>query len=273
LVSLLSNNELLIVEGNAGEVVLAGTREVSTGCAWNAVKGSARWIAGVLTVVMVLGLIIVLIHFSTNVNVRIILDDVAESGRLPEYAGWYSAFGVIALWSSAVFVFVASRYGAFQSGSRRRFLVTYALIIGLLALDALLLFHEWIGLKLVHMTETDKNAATRSRLESIVFAVYVLIAVVWAWWSREQILKSPWPLLTLGILRFGASISLDLLPYLVDVRSIVVETTLAVLEELLKLVGIGGLAVYGYLLAVPHLRPRYSASAGEFASKRSGGGL
>ena len=216
-----------------------------------------KWIALVLVVTGILGAVIVLVHFATDVNVRIILSDPAETALLPEYAGWYSHIGVLVLWASSIFGLVSSRFGSFQSGVGRRFVRSFAVILGLIARDDLFLIHEWLGLKLAQLTKASDIASARSALEAIVFASYIAIGAFWVWAYRSSILRGPWPLFALGGLGFGGSILLDLLPYVADVfepDSLIVETSMAVLEDLLKLVGIGGLALFGYLIALPHLQ-------------------
>ena len=224
---------------------------------WEPIVRRWRWVALVLAIVGLLGAIILLIHFATDINVRIILSDPAETALLPEYAGWYSNLGVLVLWSSSIFSFVSSRYGWFEIHERRRFVTWFAAILAVIAIDDLFMIHEWIGLKLAQLTEANDLASARSALEIFVFALYVLAGAYWVWRYRRDIVQSPWPLLALGLLGFAVSIGLDLLPYVSDrfePNSMVVETTMAVLEDLIKLVGIGGLATYGYLIGVPHLQ-------------------
>lgn len=220
---------------------------------WTAIRHQWRWLALVTGTVFLLGVIILIIYYTTDVNVRVILDDPSETALLPEYAGLYSNIGVIVLWTSAIVGLVSAKFGRFRSRDSRRFLIAYSGIIAFLAMDDLLMFHESGGLILARMTNTDDLARTRSALESIVFAVYILVILVWAWKFKDQIWRSPWPLLVLGGLGFAASIGLDLAPYVIPAlegQPMRVETTMAVAEDLLKMLGIGGLAAFAFALAL-----------------------
>lgn len=113
------------------------------------------------------------------------------------------------------------------------------------------------GLILARISDAEDIGRTRSALETIVFAVYILVIMIWAWKYRVRIWNSPWPLMALGGLGFAASIGLDLAPYVIpslENQPMRVETMLAVAEDLLKMVGIGGLAAYGCALALPPLK-------------------
>lgn len=206
----------------------------------------------VVSIVFLLGAIILLIYFTTDVNVRIILSDPAETALLPEYAGFYSNLGVLVLWTSAVIGAVSAWRGRFPSSEEKRFLWSYVAIIGFLSLDDLFMLHEWMGLILARMTNAEDIGSARSALEAYVFAVYVVIIFIWLWINRIRVWNSPWPLLVLGGFGFAISIGLDLAPYLLtslEDAPLRVQTTLAVAEDLAKLLGIGGLAAYGMLVA------------------------
>ena len=211
----------------------------------------------VLGIVFLLGVVILLIYYTTDVNVRVILSDPAETALLPEYAGLYSSIGVLVLWTAAVLGFVSTRFGWFSTPEHRRFLLTYSVIIGFLALDDLLMIHEWGGLILARLSNAEDIGKTRSALEAFVFAVYILVILAWAWSYRVRIFQTPWPLMALGGLGFAASIGLDLAPYVITAlenQPQRTETVLAVAEDLLKMVGIGGLAAYGFALALNPMR-------------------
>lgn len=223
---------------------------------WSAVQQQWRWLALVLGTVFLLGVVILVIYYSSHVNVRVILSDPAETALLPEYAGLYSSIGVIVLWTAAIVGFVSSRFGEFVSQAHRTFLATYAGIIGFLALDDLFMIHEWGGLILARISGASDIASARSALEALVFALYIFAFVVWMWKYRVRIWNSPWPLLALGGLGFAASIGLDLAPYILpslENQPLRIETLLAVAEDLFKMVGIGGMAAYGFAMALPPL--------------------
>ena len=224
---------------------------------WKSIQDQVKWLALVCGVVILLGVVILVIYYTTDVNVRIILSDPAETALLPEYAGLYSSIGVLVLWTAAIFGFVSAGFGRFRAPSQRRFLLGYSVIIGFLALDDLLMFHEWGGLILARWSGAEDGGTARSALEAIVFAVYVCVILVWMWKSRIQIWHSPWPLMLLGGLGFAGSIGLDLAPYLIsslEDQPMRIETMLAVAEDLLKMLGIGGLAAYGVLIAIDPLK-------------------
>lgn len=235
---------------------------------WDAIRLQWRRLALVVGIVFLLGAIILLIYFMTDVNVRIILDDPAETALLPEYAGLYSNIGVLVLWTTAIVGFVSAWVGRFATADHRRLLLTFSGIIGFLALDDLLMWHEWGGLILARMSGAEDIAGTRSALEAVIFGIYLVVILVWAWKYRAMIWRSPWPLLALGGLGFAASIGLDLAPYVLTSlkdQPLRTETTLAVAEDLLKLLGIGGLAAYGFALAIDPLRDASSPPPGSAA--------
>lgn len=238
---------------------------------WKSIQGQGRWLALVSGFVFLLGLVILIIYYTTDVNVRLILSDPAETALLPEYAGLYSSIGVLVLWTAAIFGFVSAGFGRFNVPSQRRFLLSYSVIIGFLALDDLLMFHEWAGLLLARGFGANDLANARSALEAIVFAVYVFVILVWMWKSRAQIWHSPWPLMLLGGVGFAASIGLDLAPYVIsslENQPMRIETMIAVAEDLLKMLGIGGLAAYGVSIAIEPLKS-LAAQATESKSQRS----
>lgn len=113
---------------------------------WGAIRQQWRWLALVLGTVFLLGVVILIIYYSSDVNVRVILSDPAETALLPEYAGLYSSIGVLVLWSASIVGFLGTYFGKFPAKQHRRFLGTYSAIIGFLALDDMLMFHEWGGL-------------------------------------------------------------------------------------------------------------------------------
>lgn len=224
---------------------------------WQAVTTQGRWIAAVLGIAFVMGVIVLLVHFTTHVNVREIMSDPAETALLPEYAGLYSYIGVLLLWTGAVVGFIASKYGAFRTLDERRFVGSFAVIAGLVAIDDLFMVHEWVGLKLAQWTNANDIEQARSALEAVVFAVYILAGLSWVWIKRHNILRSPWSLFALGVIGFAGSITLDLAPYVFDQMKNVnlrVETTMAVAEDMAKLVGIGGFTAYSLALSLPRLR-------------------
>lgn len=234
-----------------------------------AAQGQWRSLALVIGIVFLLGAIILVIYYTTHVNVRHILDDPAETALLPEYAGLYSNIGVLVLWTSAVVGFVSARFGDFVSPVQRRLLKSYAAIISFLALDDLFMLHESGGLLLARFTKADDIAGSRSALEAIIFAIYIIVVFGWAWKFRNSIWQSPWPLIALGGLGFAASIVLDLAPYVIsslEDQPMRIETMLAVAEDLFKLLGIGGLAAYGLALAIVPLR-RAKAQPSDLGTK------
>jgi hypothetical protein len=206
------------------------------------------------------------VYFGRRLNPRLFVSDVHEHAFLPLYAGSFSNLGVIVLWTSAVVSAVAALFGTFAHLARRRFVVSVAAVNGLLALDDFFMGHEYAGLLLARALGSTNEGEDRQVMEVFVFAVFIVLGVAWVWWARDHIWDSLYPLLLLGVAGYALSVALDLgtsaYPDF-DRFNVRVVTVTAVVEDLLKLVGIGGFALYGWKTATPYLKaaPLHQASS------------
>lgn len=226
---------------------------------WEAIRQQWRWLVLVTGVVGLMGIILIVIHYTTQIPVRMYITDAAELAYLREYAGLYNNIAILVLWTGAVVAATSGWLGTFQSQARRVFVWTVALVTGGLAIDDWFMVHEIGGYWLALATNAEDVPAQRQVLEGWVFAAMIAAGIAWFVWMRHEIQKSPWPLLLLGILGFGTSVAMDIGPQFVDVlvgRPLWFHTTWMVGEELAKYVGIGGFALYAILTAAPNLRQR-----------------
>lgn len=209
--------------------------------------------------VALLGLTILVIHFGTDINVRYIVSDPSETALLPEYTGAYSHLGVLVLWTAAVTSILT---GAVIRGHPKEerlssFFVQLGVLTGWLAADDLFMWHEFMGLAMARAIGADDIATRRSQLEGIVVLIYGLL---WIWWILRY-----WPvirntdylllLLTLGSL--AASGLVDIGTYVILAlrpRDLWAETTVAVGEEMFKLLGMFFVLVYVIRTAFPVIR-------------------
>lgn len=173
-------------------------------------------LALVSAVIMFAGLILIVVHYSSDRDVTMLVKDPREFTGLPFRSGVYSNVGILVLWSVAVICFI---FGVFARrspgmGEVSGMLITFALLHGFLAIDDLLLIHEEIGLIISRAIGTDDVIEMRSKLEGLVFAVYGVLWLGWAWRYRRAILSTDWLLLALGIGGFGGSVVVDVGSYL-----------------------------------------------------------
>jgi hypothetical protein len=232
----------------------------------NKLRRSLSGIMFVFTAVALAGAFLMYVYFSLRLNPRMFVSDVHEHAFLPLYAGSFSNLGVIVLWTSAVVSAVAALFGTFAHLARRRFVVSVAAVNGLLALDDFFMGHEYAGLLLARALGSTNEGEDRQVMEVFVFAVFIVLGVAWVWWARDHIWDSLYPLLLLGVAGYALSVALDLgtsaYPDF-DRFNVRVVTVTAVVEDLLKLVGIGGFALYGWKTATPYLKaaPLHQASS------------
>jgi len=131
------------------------------------------------------------------------LRDVVATGKLPFFAGFVSQLGGI-LWSAALaiclfgWIMMQRRPGEFTSS--KRFLLQGSLLTGLLLLDDIFLFHEEVAPEYLHISEP------------IVFAVYMVVGIVFVFSNWKEILSSEYIILMIAFGMFATSIFLDALP-------------------------------------------------------------
>jgi hypothetical protein len=167
--------------------------------------GLAILIAAVMVVVFELG------GFSADAA----LTDVTETAGLPWWYGAGTAVGVF-MWAAMSACCLLTGWVLLGIGERaesRYLLVTGALLAGLCFDDSLEL-HEAAFLK-------------PGLSQSQIYAVYLLVAVAWAWRYRARLLASDRVLLVASVASLSLSVALD------------VGDSPVVVEEYFKLLGIG----------------------------------
>lgn len=139
---------------------------------------------------------------SDDVSLTLFMRDVVTTGRLPFYAGFVSQVEAI-LWSASLAVClltlsVVRRQADYFAGSTR-FLRQAGILTGLLLVDDIFLFHGEIAPKFLNINK------------QIVFAGYLVIAVMIVSSNWKEILSSEYLILLLALGMFSASISFDAL--------------------------------------------------------------
>ncbi len=131
------------------------------------------------------------------------LRDVVATGKLPFFAGFVSQLGGI-LWSAALaiclFAWVMMQRRTDRFAGSKRFLLQGSLLTGLLLLDDIFLFHEEVAPEYLHISEL------------IVFAVYMIVGIVFVFSNWKEILSSEYIILMIAFGMFATSIFLDALP-------------------------------------------------------------
>lgn len=220
------------------------------------------WIVFTLAVLFVSGVIVLLVHFGTGVNVEVLTVDPAAEVGLAPYVGVFSYMGILFLWSAATVGLMG--YLVLKRSPEHRdvasLLVTFSLLMAWLAIDDLFLIHEEIGLALANALDRPDD---RSILETPVFLIYGVALILWLVRFRKTILhKTPYLLLGLGLGALGLSVAIDLgeyvIPGLADATPWM-GTTLNMAEELAKLGGM--ILMTGYVVTT--VAPRLSATPGE----------
>lgn len=209
--------------------------------------------------IVVLGAIILIVYYTTHINVHHLVADPSEIAFLPEYTGVYSYLGVLILWTAAVLSVVTGSIvrGAAAVGRISAFFLTFGLLLGWLAADDLFMWHEWAGLLIAQAIGADDVGSARSRLEAIVFAIMGAVWIVWLVRFRRTILSTEYLLLLAAFAGFGLSVLIDLSGYVfpaLEPETVRMRTTVAILEELLKMTGILFMLAYVVRMAAPVFR-------------------
>lgn len=206
-------------------------------------RASSPWLLGVSAVVAMMGVVILAIHFSTHIDVELLLADPADRGHLPGYTGLYTYAGAFALLTGgAVCLFTAMLLnGRPAAWPPAAFLVSFGVLIAWLGIDDLFMFHEWFGLAIAELIGRGDESGARSKLETVVFVGY---GIAWVWWIMRfwrVVRETTFVLLLLTVLFFGLSISVDVGTFFFPEHvpnTAWMPTTLAVTEEMFKLAGI-----------------------------------
>lgn len=198
------------------------------------------WIAATALAIALSAILILAVHYLTEINVLVLIVDPAAEVGLAPYVGVFTYIGVLTLWSGVTVSLLTAWFirSAHRLSAERSMLATYGLLLAWLAVDDLFLVHEEIGLALAEWLGRPED---RSLLEAPVFAVYGAMMLTWLLVHREAIRRSSSILLLLGIAALGVSLTVDIGEFIIpDLASATpwMNTTLSVAEELAKLGGI-----------------------------------
>lgn len=227
---------------------------VIAGDAFRQVRALVPTLALLSGLMVVAGLILVAVHYSSDENVTMLVKDPREFTNLSFRTGIFSNVGILVLWSVTVISF---SFGLFTRRSHRTrevsgMLITFALLHGFLAIDDLLLIHEEIGLLASRAIGTGEIIEMRSRLEGIVFVAYGILWLAWAWRYRRVIVSTDWILLALAIGGFVGSVAVDMSNYLFPELipwTPWMPTTLDLADEIFKLGAYLALAAWAWRTA------------------------
>jgi hypothetical protein len=206
-----------------------------------------------------LGVVILIVYATTHINVHHLVADPSEIAFLPEYTGVYSYLGVLVLWTAAVLSVVAGYLvrGVQEFKGFSLFFRTFGVLLGWLAADDLFMWHEWAGLVMAQAIGAEDVGTARSGLEVVVFAIMGAVWLAWLIRFRKRIMQTEYLLLAVALAALGLSVLVDLAPYVVpslEPQSFRMQTTIAILEELLKLAGIFLLFAYVLRMAITVIR-------------------
>lgn len=160
-------------------------------------------------------------------------------------------------------------FGAWAVETIVRRMRVYAAVLGTflawLGLDDIFMIHEWFGLRLAWLLQSDDVPSDRQWLESYVFAGYGLTWLGILLVFRQAIARTPWLLLALTLVGFGTSVVFDLSDYIgiiPDPGSPGQATAYFVIEDMGKLMGsLFGLA-YAICVCRDLVRDRLGSQSG-----------
>lgn len=209
-------------------------------------------VGGVFAFVAAVGLLVFGLDTGTRMNVKDLFVDPSAKAGFGGHVGLFSYLGVLALWSGATALIGAVLLGV--GDGRRRFLLSLGMLLGWLAIDDLYMVHEELGGAIARFLLPSMD---RRMLEGVVFAVYGVAWILWLSRYRHAIRSGPAIVLLTALAMLGGSIGLDVGELFVADWVSASEgrvTTMAVVEDLMKLAGILLLASYAMLIAREHLR-------------------
>jgi len=206
----------------------------------------ARWILCIHGIAAIaIGFILVASAFGMSDLYRWTADVAAIPGARP-YEGLLSNMGIIA-WSSAFAVAFFTGVMTLTNGPREvpRLLVGGGLVTFVLLVDDLFMLHdtllpEYLGVP-----------------EEIATALVGLVALAFLWIFKQQIPRTPWPLLAIGVAYLAIMTVFDFLEKRVDIPAH------QAWEEGAKLLGVLHWCGYLVLTSVTVLAGRLAARPGE----------
>jgi len=197
-------------------------------------------LAGIGSLVVVAGLVLIYVHYRTPVNPLVLLVDPFAEVGLPAYTGVYTNVGILLWCASAVVWFFSAALLWQQPGtaSLRCMFTSLGLFSAVLCLDDMFLLHEELGLRLAMAFNLTATPHARSVLEAPMFVAYAALGacIVLRYW--DAIRRTDYLLLASATISLAASIVIDVgiyaLPSEFDRWLYVAD----IAEDLLKLGGI-----------------------------------
>ncbi len=226
------------------------------------VRNHARWYLAVFAVLALLLTVVFYLHYNTHIIVTELFEDPVEFGVLPLHVGMYSYLGGTAFIVAGSLLLFAALSALHVAHNMR----TYVLIIGLLllwfGLDDIFLIHEWVGLRLAWLIQSENVPQDRQWLEVYVFLAYALAWGAIIVYFRAQVLRTAWILLALSLASLGVSVVLDMssyLPLVPSPASGMQTRAMFIAEDMAKLAGGFFLLAYAIHSARDAVRHAYAA--------------
>lgn len=198
------------------------------------------WYVAVFAVLLILIGIVIYLHARTHIIVTELFEDPVEFGVLPLHVGMYTYLG-------ATSMIVAASIMLFTTFSTINVMQNMRMLLGVLGsfllwlgLDDVFMIHEWVGLRLAWLIQSDDVPYDRQWLETPVFAAYAFAWVGILLVFREQIVRTAWMLLAFAFGGLGLSVVLELqvfVPFVPTSSGNGQAVAMAVLEDMGKLAG------------------------------------
>lgn len=221
------------------------------------------WIVAVGIILLILTAIVVHLHLNTHIIVTELFEDPAEFGVLPQHVGMYS-------YASATTLVVAGAIMLFAFSSARdivpdvkAILFVFGAMFLWLGLDDVFMIHEWVGLRLAWLIESENVPYDRQWLESVVFGSYGIALATILIVFRKTLLRTPWVLLILSCAGLVMSVMFDMnsfLPFVPSPSGGTEAIVWGVIEDMCKLAGGAFALAFGIRLSRDAVRNGYATA-------------
>lgn len=219
------------------------------------------WITVVMLVLLALTAIVVHLHLNTHIIVTELFVDPVEFGVQPQHVGMYSyASATTLVVAGSIMLFTGWAAVNIAGGVKGVLLVLGAMLLWL-GLDDVFMIHEWVGLRLAWLIQSDNVPHDRQWLGSAVFGNYGIALGVILIYFRQQIFRTPWILLGLACTGLALSVLIDLNQFLPFVPSPTGGTQgiiWSVMEDMFKLAGGAFAMAYGVRLSRDVIQNRHA---------------
>jgi hypothetical protein len=138
-----------------------------------------------------------------GVSLYLLTSDPTAAAGVPFYVGCLSQLGILLWCATATSIWLTwsiQGSGPDVRPQTRRFLLLSGAFVTVLTLDDVFLLHEEVAERYLHVPE------------ELLLAGYALLAVVFLWSSRSEILRGEYGLFLLGLGLLGSSVLCDLVP-------------------------------------------------------------